>query len=300
MFRSKIGLFALATLLFMLTIVGCGKAEKTSGPTAATGAPAAKEAETGANEVRTIKHVMGSTEIKGTPTKIVTLFQGGTDAVVAFGLKPTGVVEANGQPVYDYLKKDLEGVPLLGLETQPNLEAIYKLKPDVIITSKFRHEAIYDQLSKIAPTVMVDQLYDWKATIQLVGQVVNNPQKATELLMAWDKRAADFKAQMGSRLPIKAAIGNFRADHARLYYMGFAGLILRDLGFTRPNGHEQDIWGIKLSSKESIPDLNADVLFIFNTGTDAAAIQKTYEEWTGHPLWKNLDAYKKNQVFYRE
>lgn len=302
MFRSQKVLFALTTiLLFMMVLAGCGaqKAEETAaGPKTTTAANQTNEAiKAPSEEVRTIQHVMGSTQIKGTPKRIVTLFQGGTDAVVAFGLTPVGVVQANGdQPVYDYLKNKLAGVQMLGLETQPNLEEISKLKPDVIITSKFRHEKIYDQLSQIAPTVMVEELYEWKKTVELVGQALNKQDDAAKLLTAWDKRVADFKAKMGSKLPIEVAIVNFRADHARVYYMGYAGQILKELGFTRPKGHDQDIWGVKLSSKESIPDLDADMLFVFNSGTDATAIQKTYDEWTSHPLWKTLKAYKNNQI----
>jgi iron complex transport system substrate-binding protein len=46
--------------------------------------------------------------------------------------------------------------------------------------------------------------------------------------------------------------------------------------------------------------MNADVFFIFNAdghNADAEAIQKTYDEWTNHPLWKNLDAVQNGQTY---
>ncbi|MHA6531387.1 ABC transporter substrate-binding protein [Paenibacillus sp. BAC0078] len=297
-------------LIVMLIAAGCGQnkntgtaAEESAAPAAAqaSAAPADKTEAAGtdaaSDEVRTIKHEMGETQIKGTPVRIVTLYQGANDASVAFGVKPVGIVESwLEKPVYEYLRADLGGIPQLGTEDQPNLEEIYKLKPDVIFANKIRHEAIYDQLSQIAPTVMSGEVYDWKGTVKLMGEVLNQQDKTAELMGKWDSRVADFKQKMGDRLPIEATITNFREDHARIFYMGFAGGILKELGFTRPEGHDADIWGVKLTSKESIPDMNADVIFNFNSGTDEAAVNKLYTDWTSHPLWKNLDAVKNNQV----
>ncbi|ASR47710.1 iron ABC transporter substrate-binding protein [Paenibacillus kribbensis] len=292
MFRaSSKGSIWVALMVVLLLLSGCGAG---GAGTNAGGAPEASSTDS----VRTIEHVLGKTEIKGTPKRVVTLYNGANDVMIAYGIKPVGIVEASGtEPVYDYLKKDLEGIPTVGLETQPNMEEIYKLKPDVIIATKFRNEATYQQLSEIAPTVAVDQLYEWKDTVKLIGQVLNQEDKGAQLLADWDQRVADFKKKMGDRLPIKASIVNFRADHARIYYMGFAGQILKELGFTRPPEQEADKWGIKVNSKESIPDMNADTLFVFNSGKDQAAIEKNYEAWTSHPLWKNLDAYKKKSIF---
>ncbi|MEC0236485.1 iron-siderophore ABC transporter substrate-binding protein [Paenibacillus kribbensis] len=294
MFRaSSKGSIWVALMVVLLLLSGCGA----GGAGTSTNAGEAPEASS-TDSVRTIEHVLGKTEIKGTPKRVVTLYNGANDVMIAYGIKPVGIVEASGtEPVYDYLKKDLEGIPTVGLETQPNMEEIYKLKPDVIIATKFRNEATYQQLSEIAPTVAVDQLYEWKDTVKLIGQVLNQEDKGAQLLADWDQRVADFKKKMGDRLPIKASIVNFRADHARIYYMGFAGQILKELGFTRPPEQEADKWGIKVNSKESIPDMNADTLFVFNSGKDQAAIEKNYEAWTSHPLWKNLDAYKKKSIF---
>ncbi|MNC79289.1 putative siderophore-binding lipoprotein YfiY precursor [compost metagenome] len=44
--------------------------------------------------------------------------------------------------------------------------------------------------------------------------------------------------------------------------------------------------------------MNGSVFFIFqfdDAGEDE--VKKTYEEWTSHPLWSNLDAVKNNQVY---
>lgn len=303
--------FTAFLLILIILLAACGGQptnEPGSGPSAEPPGNNEQQGENNGEEqngeeqsggVREIKHAMGTTPIEGTPQRVVTLYQGATDVVVALGIEPVGVVESwVEKPVYKYLRDDLEGVQQLGLENQPNLEEIYKLEPDVIIASQTRHEDIYETLSQIAPTVVGEPLYDWKATLELVGETLNMESEAQKLFDNWEARVADFKEKMGDRLPIEVTITNFRADHARIFYKGYAGLILEDLGFTRPEGHDVDSWGVQLTSKESIPDMNADLIFNFNSGTDTAAIQQTYEEWTSHPLWQNLDAVKNDQVYH--
>ncbi|WP_010277787.1 ABC transporter substrate-binding protein [Paenibacillus senegalensis] len=308
---NRLSAFVAPLLVLVLLLAACGGQTPANTPeTSPSPAPTENSEEQGKNgeqgqnggdenAMRQVEHAMGTTPIEGTPQRVVTLYQGATDVVVALGIQPVGVVESwVEKPVYEYLRDDLEGVQQLGLENQPNLEEIYKLDPDVIIASQTRHEEIYETLSQIAPTVVGEPLYDWKATMKLVGEALNMEAEAQRLLDDWEARVADFKEKMGDRLPIEVTITNFRADHARIFYKGYAGLILEELGFTRPEGHDADIWGVQLTSKESIPDMNADLIFNFNSGTDTEAIQKTYEEWTSHPLWQNLDAVKNDQVYH--
>ncbi|TDQ36571.1 ABC transporter substrate-binding protein [Aureibacillus halotolerans] len=298
--------------LFTILLVGCGttSSDNESTTAAATSESATSESATetveteetanseqGASEERVIQHALGETVISGTPKKIVTLYQGANDIAVALDVQPVGIVESWVEPpVYEYLREDLGDVPVVGVENQPNLEEIYKLQPDLIVASRTRHEAIYEQLSQIAPTIVGKDVFDWKDTVDIMGQGLNKQAEAEQLMSDWDARVSDFKEKMGDRLPIEVTITNFRADHARIFYMGYAGLILKDLGFTRPPGHDSDEWGVKLSSKESIPDMNADMIFNFNTEAHTDATQKNYEEWTSHPLWQQLDAVKNNQV----
>ena len=230
----------------------------------------------------------------------MTLYQGATDAAVAMGIKPVGVVESWLEaPTYKYLRDDLKDVKIVGQETQPNLEEIEKLKPDLIIASKIRHEQIFDQLQEIAPTVATETVFTFKDTVKLMGEALNQEDKSKELLTKWDDRVADFKEKAKKDIknwPMSVSVVNFRADHARIYQTGFAGSILTELGFKGPKNvkdKKQDI--ITLTDKESIPQMDADVIYYFMDDQDKA-VEKAYKEWTSHPLWKQLDAVKAKQV----
>ncbi|MNW35756.1 putative siderophore-binding lipoprotein YfiY precursor [compost metagenome] len=310
MLKLRRELLLVCILTFVFVLAGCGGAKEAGNKSTNTSsnAPAAEAAQPESNnDTRTIEHAMGTTEIKGTPQRVVTLYQGATDVAVALGVKPVGVVESwVEQPIYTYLRQDLDGVPIVGLETQPNLEEISKLKPDLIVASKIRHEAIYEQLSQIAPTVVSETVFTFKETIGLMGKATNQEEKGNQLLADWDKRVADFKTKIAGKSditwPEEVSVLNFRADHARIYASGFAPEILSELGFvfsaSQQEARDKGETVLKLTSKESIPSMNGGVFFIFqfdDTGEDE--VQKTYEEWTSHALWSNLDAVKNNQVF---
>ncbi|MBG9590174.1 ABC transporter substrate-binding protein [Cytobacillus firmus] len=301
LFKRKSTYFLLVLILsFVMLLAGCGSQSSKETSKESSG-NVKTEQKAGTENTREITHAMGSTTVKGTPKKIVTLYQGATDAATVFGVKPVGVVESwLEQPIYNYLKENLEGVKIVGQETQPNLEEIAKLKPDLIIASKLRHEEIYEHLSQIAPTVMHETVFEFKGTVELMGQAMNQEEKANEILSAWDDRVADFQSKiqekLGDKWPLHVSVLNFREDHARIYVTGFAGSILTELGFKGPKDpamEGQDI--LKLTDKESISQMNADVFYMFME--DNEAVKKSYDEWTNHPLWKNLDAVKAKQVF---
>lgn len=304
MLKSKKILLTIFAMIMLISVTGCSEKENKE----TTNEPKQEEV-TDTEEVRVIEHAMGKTEIKGTPKRIVTLYQGATDIAIALGVKPVGVVESwVEQPIYEYLREDLGDTPIVGLETQPNLEEIMKLKPDLIIASKLRHEKIYEQLSKIAPTVTHETVFKFKDTVELMGEAMNKEEDAEKLLVDWDNRVADFKkkitAKLGDEWPIQVSVLNFRTDHARIYVTGFAGDILSELGFVRPESQKKAAQEgnvvLKLTTKESIPSMNADVFFTFvadGHNADEEAIQRTYNEWTTHPLWNNLDAVKNDRAY---
>ncbi|SJL83886.1 ABC transporter substrate-binding protein [Vibrio palustris] len=252
------------------------------------------------SQPRNVMHAMGTTQITAKKPRIVTLFQGATDSAVALGIRPVGVVDSwSEKPTYQYLRSALKGVAHVGLETQPNLEAIAALHPDLIIGTKVRHEKIYAQLSKIAPTVYTDNVYDFKQTLQLTAQATGRVAEGKQVWQRWQQRVTQFRQQLKQTLPkwpMTASIIDVRADHLRLYLdHSFPGTVLTSIGFQLPKVSSAAGWGIKLKSKESLPTVNADVFFVI-LHADTPAVEQNYQQWTHHPLWKMLTAPKNDQV----
>ncbi|KHS99978.1 iron-siderophore ABC transporter substrate-binding protein [Pectobacterium parvum] len=252
---------------------------------------------------RQIRHALGVTTVTGTPLRIVTLFQGATDSAVALGIQPIGVVESwTEKPIYRYLRPALQGVTLVGLETQPSLETIALLKPDLIVASTFRHEKIYGLLSQIAPTIALDRVSEFKETVQMMGVALNREEKANEILSHWDRRVDALrdrlKSQFSERWPLSVSILEFREDHMRSYLpASFAGSVLSEIGFvwSRPESYTSGVMQ-KLTSKESIPVVDADLFFVL-LRSDKPAVAQNYRDWQAHPLWQRLHAPQQQQVY---
>ncbi|MDZ5710786.1 ABC transporter substrate-binding protein [Jeotgalibacillus haloalkalitolerans] len=297
--NKKLLLFIVACLVSAFVLAACGGSEEES--TDATESDSGTDLEETESEggVIEVEHAMGTTTLEEKPERVVSLYQGATDTVLEFDVTPVGVVESWVQmPMYDYIKEDLQDVTYVGQETQPNLEEIAALDPDVIFASQIRHEEIYEQLNEIAPTIVNETIYDFKETTNLIGQALGEEEKAETLLADWDSRIADFQEKIASdeNWPMSAAVLNYRADHARIYVTGFAGSILQEAGFEEPielQGQNEEI--VMLNDKEAIPQMNADVFFQFME--DTPDVQNTFEDWTAHPLYQNLEAVQNDNVF---
>ncbi|GIV79582.1 MAG: hypothetical protein KatS3mg050_3976 [Litorilinea sp.] len=296
LFRQAL-LWGWMVLLVGGLVVGCTPAQET-GSEETQPVPAASAD----GERRRVAHAMGETQVPCTPQRVVTLGQGATDAVLALGLTPVGAVDPWGGKWYAYLGDRMADVPSVGSETEPNLETIVALDPDLILGSRLRHEAIYDQLSAIAPTVFAETIGKaWKENFQLYAQALCREEQGQELLAAWEARIADFQGKMGERLQTRVSLVRFRADEVRIYTTGFPGSVLREAGLSRPESQQVDDWEnapqVMTLSKEQIPLMDGDILFYMVSDWENNEGSQIQAEWTGHPLWQTLQVVQQGAVY---
>lgn len=256
----------------------------------------------------TVEHAMGSTEIKDTPKKVVILTNEGTEALLALGVKPVGAVQSwLGEPWYEHISKDMEGVEVVGTESEVNVEKIAALKPDLIIGNKLRQEKVYNQLSAIAPTVFSETLRgDWKENFKLYAEALNLEEKGNEVLGNYDKHIAEVKEKLGDKVNKEVSVVRFMAGKSRIYYTdSFSGVIFNELGFKRAAQQEElftpdnKLGNLAIEvGKEVTPKMDGDYLFYFTYAPqgDQAALD-TAKEWTNDPLWQNLNAVKNGNAF---
>ena len=114
----------------------------------------------------TVRDAKGEVAIPAEPKRIVDL-SGNSDILSLLGYPVAGTANSDA---YDYtqlptyLQEPLQGAKILGYSMQDtmDIEGILELHPDLIIISGVQ-EKMYEQLKKIAPTLMVELAQtDWR------------------------------------------------------------------------------------------------------------------------------------------
>ena len=193
---------------------------------------------------RTVEHAMGTTEIPAEPQRVVTLDMSFVDAALALETPIVGYTlyqDPDGDlPSYfgDALVTLAADAAYMGDLLEPNLEAIAAAQPDLILTSKVRHEAIYDELSAIAPTIMSESAgAGWKDNIRLTGAALGREAVADEVIEAYEARAAAVGGAVNAAAgdPTVSVVRFAALDTFRLYQRAsFSGVVLDDAGLARP------------------------------------------------------------------
>ncbi|NJL98642.1 MAG: ABC transporter substrate-binding protein, partial [Synechococcaceae cyanobacterium SM2_3_2] len=101
---------------------------------------------------RLVQHAMGETFVPEDPQRVVVLDTSALDAVVALGSTPVGTLIYGTLPAY--LGESITEIDIVGDINQPNLEAIIRLDPDLILGTRVNVAALYRQLDQIAPTIL--------------------------------------------------------------------------------------------------------------------------------------------------
>ncbi len=249
-------------------------------------------------QAHVVAHAMGETEVPGAPTRVVVLDSSFLDASIALGLPPIAATEGiAGSGLPAYLGDAAADLELVGLTTEPNLEQIAALQPDLILGAKVRHEALYDQLSQIAPTVFSESSgTDWKSQVTLTGEALNRSAEAGALLAEFDERAAAVGEEIGAAGQT-AVIVRFIPGQNRLYGpTTFSGSVLSQVGFDLGDkGYDPSV-GMALISAEQIDMLDSDVIFTTNPDAESGGAIVT-DRGTVESLWSTLPAVQSGSQF---
>lgn len=257
------------------------------------------------DSVRLVQHMMGETQVPLHPQRVVTLDANYLSNALVLGVQPIGsaawsdVPYRSGlAPVEPYLRDRAQDLTIIGYGQEVDLEKVLLLKPDLILGND-THEAIYEQLSQIAPTVLFtyyDSSRNWKDLLRLSAHVLGKAQAAEKLLSDYYQRTQALWQKMDDRAStIRVSVITPRSNGVRLMYKNsLSGGVLEDVGLSRPP--EQDKEGTNaLVSFELIPHMDGDVIFaISHMDGDGLDVVNQLEN---QPLWSQLEAVKQGKVY---
>ena len=243
----------------------------------------------------TVKDAKGEFTLDKTPSRVVALEYSFVDALAQVGVSPVGVADDNKvDRILPQVREKIAAWQSVGTRSQPSLEVIASLKPDLIIADPSRHTAVFEELKKIAPTVMFDSRHESYQenleTAQKIGDLVG---KSAEMKAKINEHN-DYIANIAKNLGVqgkKASFGTSREDKFNIQNdNGYVGSFLTTLGFA-PTKLNSDQAFVEINLEQLVME-KPEYLFIAHYRDESIA-----RKWEAEPLWKAIPAIKANHVY---
>ena len=277
-----------ATCMTAMMLVGCASNSATN------------EDKTTENTV-TVTDVRGEVEIPADPQRIVDL-SGNSDILSILGYKVVGTANSDA---YDYtkfpsyLEDTLSGAKILGYSMQDtmDIEAVMNLNPDLIVISTVQ-EKMYDALSEIAPTVMIQlEALNWKDDVRALGKVFDKEDVANEWIANYESKAKEAGDKIKAKYGDDTTYLSFLASGGQFFVFdgaGFGDVLYNDMGLAKPEGMpEQTDISLPVVTYEGLAAIQADYIFAIATDEDLAQLEE-------NSIWNNLPAVKNGNVVILE
>jgi iron complex transport system substrate-binding protein len=189
---------------------------------------------------------------------------------------------------------------------EASAEAVAAQMPDLILISATGGDsalALYDQLSAIAPTLVIN--YDdksWQELLTQLGEITGHEKQAADRISSFDKQLSEAKMHMTlPPQPVTALVYTPASHSANIWTSESAqGKLLQQLGFTlstlpatvpalQSMGKRHDI--VQLGGENLAAGLNGESLFLF------ASDEKDVTALEANPLLSHIPAVQKKQVY---
>ncbi|OCH14771.1 MULTISPECIES: Fe(3+) dicitrate ABC transporter substrate-binding protein [unclassified Aliivibrio] len=243
---------------------------------------------------RVIQDEQGQFEIATTPQRIVVLEFSFVDALAAVGVSPVGVADDNdASRVIPAVRELIQPWKSVGMRSQPSLEAIAVLKPELIIADAERHRTVYQDLQRIAPTLLLKsrgETYQENLKSALKIGIAVDRQSEMELRIQQHQQAmADFKSHFSLKETIQFAVVSDKGMwlHSPASY---AGGVLTALGIASPLVASTEKAYLP-TSFELLLKTNPDWLLL-----GAYSHPNIVDDWRKNSLFNALTSEKKKQL----
>ncbi|MFG3250466.1 iron-siderophore ABC transporter substrate-binding protein [Streptomyces sp. NPDC048187] len=298
-----------AAVLGVGLLAGCGSESDDSADRSGGDAPAAA----GAFPV-TVEHAFGATKIDKAPERVVSVGYTDDQTVLAFGIKPVGMVDQYPNPAgrspdintqWPWVKDkwgDTEPeVVMKNGDTGPNFEKIAALRPDLIVAVYSEiDQAAYDKLSKIAPTVGRTKgekepfSAPWQDNALHIAKALGKAEEGEKMVADIQGRLDAAKQDHPEFADRTAVVLSWYKDSvAPFTSTDVRGRLVTGIGFKYRTEIDKIAGGdfYTTLSPERVDLVDVDRVFVINDKADQDALKK-------FELFTNLDAVKDGKVSY--
>lgn len=250
-------------------------------------------------------HALGTVVLDRPAQRVVSLEHTVTEDLLALGLVPVGAADIPGYARYVGLDATrLDAATDVGTRQEPSLETIAGLSPDLIVGPAFRHAGLYDTLSAIAPTVLLEvrpsgpdaALADAVDRLRLLAALTGRQDAAEAVVARLDAtlaEAADHLAQAGLA-GTDVLLVQFLPASAHIRIFGpssLPGRIAARLGLGNAWTGETDAFGFATTGVEALAGApEAHLVHVANP--DDALFRRLTES----PVWQALGPVAQGRV----
>ncbi|MEO9275115.1 Fe(3+) dicitrate ABC transporter substrate-binding protein [Marinomonas sp. 5E14-1] len=244
----------------------------------------------------TVQDSQGSFSIDYVPQRIVVLEFSFVDALAIVGVSPIGIADdkdsARISPEIRALITPWESV---GTRSQPSLEVISSLKPDLIIADFSRHQTVYKDLQKIAPTLILPSRREpYQSNLKaaaIIGKVLDKEDAMQARLAKHKEIMQGFADQLPKGIEVQ--FGNAMEKHASLHPgKSYVGSLLQSLGFKTPPMLENEVSSVHTGLEQLLASNPEYLILGHYTSSDIS------DTWQKSPLWKILKAVRNEHVYH--
>lgn len=249
-------------------------------------------------EMITVTDRNGEKKVPKNPKRVVVLDYGALDTMKAINKEPVGVPKQN-LPNYLSMYKDDKYTDIGGVK-EFNMEKINELKPDLIIIEG-RQASYYDELNKIAPTILLgtdgtDHFGSLEKNAKVIASIYGVEDevegKIKDLNARAEKVAKKVKAGNKNALVTMVSEGNISAFGKGSRY----SVIYDKFGFKPIDNIEVSKHGKNISS-EYIVSKNPEYIFVVDRGV-IVGDKKPARDVVENELTRSTKAYKDGNIIY--
>lgn len=282
-------------------------------------------------DCRSVPHALGTTEVCGNPEKVVVLGDHSLDLLLSLGRQPAGCGTAIAFHTGAVFDQPSEQIPYLGQfittqpvnvgdRSQPSLEVLAQIQPDLIVGEAGGNEETYELLTQIAPTVLWDirtNRGQWQQNLRALALALGDEAQAEETLAELQQDITTTRAALKpvvASTPKVLMLGANRLSSGNIFAItskSYLGELMESLGFKMvapENGKNS-----APLSLEALPSLDeADHIFILGYNMSNETSQQPDDpdqllrqqtsgikaDWAENAIAQSLTATQADQVYF--
>lgn len=297
---------AAVLLASALALVGCSSSED----------PESSEPTTGSAESswpRTVETEQGAVEIPSQPERIVSTSVTLTGSllaidapVVASGATAANTAVADGQGFFTQwgeIAADRGVVPIAG--TDIDVEKVIGQDPDLIVVAKTGADSavdLYDQLSAVAPTIVIDYgNKTWQEVTEILGDATGHESEAASVVSTFEETVENAKSAMTlPPQPTTAMVYN-GPEGANVWTEESAqGKLLNELGFTSAEIPASALGDTSMGARKDIVQISPENYSRAFTGATVILVnadESNVTEYLADPLLAQTAAVLEKHVY---